>query len=128
MGYRELLKKYILHLELTAGDHFIEADNREPVLSSRDLGELRTLAAEINRDAWKGADADRVANFNHRLRVLMNRHGLSASQLAGISGIEVGKVRRWRTSPKSSGYLPLDAADYAAVEQAVIRWLERASA
>jgi len=128
MGYRELLKKYILHLELTAGDHFIESESREPVLTKRDLGELRTLAAEISRDAWKGEEADRVANFNYRLRVLMNRHGLSAGRLAEIAGVEVERVRRWRTSPKSSSYQSLNAADYAELERTVIRWLESASA
>ena len=86
MGYRELLKKYILHLELTAGDHFIEAENRQAVLTQRDVGELRTLASEISRDNFRGEQAGRVANYNHRLRVLMNRRTLAAEQVAELAG------------------------------------------
>ena len=51
MGYRRLLKRYIRHLELVAGDNFIEQQGVDAVLEKRDLGELRSLAAEVRREA-----------------------------------------------------------------------------
>lgn len=124
MGYRELLKSYIRHLELVAGDNFIELENSEPVLSKRDLGELRTLAAEIHRDAFRGAELGRVDNYNYRLRVLMNRHALSADQVAELSGTPRSVVRRWRTNPASDRYLPMTEGEFSRFEAALTHWLE----
>lgn len=126
MGYRELLKTYIRHLELVAGDNFIEHPTREPVLSRRDLGELRTLAAEIHRDFYRGAEVARIENYNFRLRVLMNRHGLPADQVADIARVPPEIVRRWRTNPDSERYLPMTEADFTRFEAALNHWLETA--
>jgi len=59
MGYRELLKKYIRWLELNVGDDYIEAmaSAREPMLSERDVAELRTLVREIDRSDQSAEDA-----------------------------------------------------------------------
>ncbi len=127
MGYRELLKNYIRHLELIAGDNFIEQDSSEPVLNKRDLGELRTLAAEIQRDAYSAAEISRVDNYNYRLRVMMNRHALTADLVAHLMGVEVAVVRRWRTNPGSDRYLAMSEADFARFELALNRWLETAA-
>jgi hypothetical protein len=127
VGYRELLKKYILHLQITAGDHFIESETAEPVLSDRDLGELKTLAAEIHRGTYDRADRTRAENYNARLRILMNQHGLSAEALAALCHIEVGIVNCWRTSPRSARYQPITEAQFACVERAVLNWLESTS-
>lgn len=124
MGYRELLKNYIRHLELVAGDNYIEQETSEPVLSKRDLGELRTLAAEIHRDAYRAVEVGRVDNYNYRLRVLMNRHALDAEQVAALSGVPKAVVRRWRTNPASERYLPMTEADFTAFELALNHWLE----
>lgn len=124
MGYRELLKSYIRHLELVAGDNFIELETSEPVLTRRDLGELRTLAAEIHRDAYRAAEVGRVENYNYRLRVLMNRHALSADQVAELTGASRNSVGRWRTNPASERYLPMTEAEFSRFELALSRWLE----
>lgn len=124
MGYRELLKNYMRHLELVAGDNFVETACGEPVLSKRDLGELRTLAAELARDAHGGADLGRVGNFNFRLRVLMNRHALSIAQVAELSLAMPATVRRWRTNPVSENYLAMSEAEFSRFESALKRWLE----
>jgi hypothetical protein len=124
MGYRELLKNYIRHLELVAGENFIEREASEPVLNKRDLGELRTLAAEIQRDAYRGAEVGRVENYNYRLRVLMNRHALTACQVAELSEVSEPLVRRWRTNPASDRYLPMNEADFTRFESALNHWLE----
>lgn len=124
MGYRELLKNYIRHLELVAGDNYIELETNEPVLNKRDLGELRTLAAEIHRDAYRAAEVSRVDNYNYRLRVLMNRHALTAEQVAALTGVDRQLVRGWRTNPHSDRYEPMSEADFARFESALNHWLE----
>jgi hypothetical protein len=124
MGYRELLKSYIRHLELVTGDNFIEQEGSEPVLNKRDLGELRTLAAEIHRDAYRAAEISRVENYNYRLRVLMNRHALSAGQVAELIGAPRALVRSWRTNPASDGYRAMTEAEFTRFESALNHWLE----
>lgn len=124
MGYRELLKNYIRHLELVAGENFIERTSSEPVLNKRDLGELRTLAAEVFRSAYRGAEASRVENYNYRLRVLMNRHALRADQVAELAEVSETLVGRWRTNPTSERYQPMTEADFARFEAALNHWLE----
>lgn len=124
MGYRELLKKYIRHLEIYSGDNYIEVPNKEPWLSQRDLGELRTLAAEIAREQWNGKEADRAANFNHRLRVLMNRYALTTTDVAVLMGFEPETVRRWRLGPRSDRYLAMTEQQFSDFQKALNRWLE----
>lgn len=124
MGYRELLKGYIRHLELVAGDNFIEHETNEPVLNKRDMSELRTLAAEIHRDAYRAAEVNRVKNFNYRLRVLMNRHALTAERVAELCAVPCDRVRRWRTNPDSDRYEQMSEADFSRFESALNHWLE----
>lgn len=124
MGYRELLKKYIRHLELYAGDNFIELETREAVLNKRDIGELRTLAGEIARDALDARDVNRIDNFNYRLRVLMNRYALTPAEVAQLAGVEPQLVRAWRTAPTSSRYLKMSAEEFDRFEASLTEWLE----
>ncbi len=124
MGYRELLKNYIRHLELVTGDNFIEQETPEPVLDKRELGELRTLSAEIHRDAYRAGDLSRVKNYNHRLRVLMNRHALPADQVAELADVAQSVARSWRTNPNSARYRPMTEAEFARFEAALNHWLE----
>ncbi|MEE4300814.1 MAG: hypothetical protein V2J24_15350 [Pseudomonadales bacterium] len=121
MGYRELLKKYVRFLEVNVGDNYIEAvpDAAEPILSERDLGELRTIAAEIFREAHAAPDRARVENHNYRFRILLNRHGITIDQAATLAGVDAGTIRRWRTHPRSRRYLAMRAEDYAAFENAL---------
>ncbi|MEZ5560300.1 MAG: hypothetical protein R3E86_17365 [Pseudomonadales bacterium] len=128
MGYRELIKKYIRHLELVAGDNFIELPSNEPVLSKRELGELKTLAAEVGRDAYQGHEVDRVGNYNYRLRILMNRYALSADDVAELCGVEATLVRRWRTSPASQRYRSMSESEFTHFERTLTRWLESGAA
>jgi len=124
MGYRELLKNYIRHLELVAGDNFIERETNEPVLNKRDLGELRTLAAEIHRDSYRAAEVNRVENYNYRLRVLMNRHALTADRVAELAGVPREVLRSWRTNPDSDRYRQMSEEDFTRFESALNDWLE----
>ena len=124
MGYRELLKKYIRHLEVTAGDNYIEAASKEALLSKRDLGELRTLAAEINRAGYSADGIERVENYNYRLRVLMNRYALDPEDVARMLELPVNAIRRWRTTPKSERYQAMSESEFGAFERALTKWLE----
>lgn len=126
MGYRELLKQYIRFLEMNVGDNFIEAiaEAPESILSARDIGELKTLAGEIFRESHDGMAVKRVANFNYRLRLLLNRFNLTAEQLAEIAGTDPELMRRYRTHPRSPHYQPLSEAAYLDLETAVWTWLD----
>lgn len=126
MGYRELLKKYVRFLEVNVGDNFIEAvpGAAEPILSERDLGELRTLAAEIFREAHAAPERARVENPNYRFRMLLNRYGISIEQAAASAGADTETIRRWRTHPRSRRYLAMQAEDYAAFEGALEAFLD----
>jgi hypothetical protein len=126
MGYRELLKKYIRFLELNVGDNYIEQipESREPILSERDLGELRTIAAEIFRESHGDPGKARIENYNYRFRMLLNRYGLTPDRAGAIAGVDVETVRRWRTHPRSRRYLAMSAGDYTRFEAALEAWLE----
>ena len=126
MGYRELLKNYIRFLELHAGDNFIETipDSRERVLSRRDLGELRSIAAEIYRESHESPERTRVENRNYRFRLLLNRYGLSVPVAAELAGVDEDRVRRWRTHPRSRRYLPMTAGEYDAFEASLQAYLD----
>jgi len=121
MGYRELLKKYVRFLEVNVGDNYIEAvaDSAEPILSDRDLGELRTIAAEIFRESHAEPERARVENYNYRFRILLNRYGISIEQAAMIAAVDHGTIRRWRTHPRSRRYLAMTADEFTAFEQAL---------
>jgi hypothetical protein len=126
MGYRELLKKYVRFLEVNVGDNWIESipDSPEPILTDRDMGELRTIAAEIYRESWSDPGTARVQNWNYRFRILLNRYGVSVRRAAEIAGVDEATVRRWRTHPRSRRYAPMTAEDFTRFETALEAWLE----
>lgn len=125
MGYRELLKKYIRFLEMHAGDNFIESipGAAEATLTDRDLGEMRTIAAEIFRESHGDPGAARIENFNHRFRILINRYGVSVARAAELAGTDIETIRRWRTHPRSRKYLAMNAEDYERFEERLEAWL-----
>ena len=52
MGYRRLLKDYIRHVETLTGTHLIDLAHLTRLFNNRDVGELRTLAAELRRERY----------------------------------------------------------------------------
>lgn len=126
MGYRELLKNYIRFLELHAGDNFIESipDAPEPVLTERDLGELRAIAAEIFREAHSSLPRTPVANYNYRFRLLLNHYGIAIRTAAAIAGASEECVRRWRTQPRSRRYLAMTREAFETFEARLAVYLE----
>jgi len=129
MGYRELLKNYIRFLELHAGDNFIEAiaTARESMLSERDLGELRAIAAEIFREAHATLPRTPVANYNYRFRLLLNHYGIAIRTAALIGATSEERVRCWRTQPRSRRYLPMTEAEFQHFEARLEQYLETGS-
>ena len=98
-------------------------DAAEPILSERDLGELRTIAAEIFRESHAEPERARVENYNYRFRLLLNRHGIGIDQAATLAGVDATTVRRWRTHPRSRRYLAMSADAYQAFEAALDTFL-----
>ena len=52
MGYRQLLKRYVSHIQIIAGGDFIALAELTQSLTPRELGELRTIAAELKRETF----------------------------------------------------------------------------
>jgi len=123
MGYRTLLKRYIQHVELAIGENFIESDVHESELTARDVGELRTLAAELRRSERGGRSSD-TRNPNQRLRLLMSRYALDTTELCAICGVPDEQLRRWRASPRSVHYATLSEDELSSLEAGINRWLE----
>lgn len=127
MGYRELLKKYIRFVEAQAGDHFIDSIvyMAQPPFSDRELGELRALAADMGRTSSDAIECTGMPSFNYRLRLLSICYRLSPQQVAELGGVDAPTVRRWRTDPRSSRFVEVQAGDFARFEHALFEWLAR---
>ena len=50
MGYRKLLKGYLAHVNDTVGSDLVELAAQKNAFKPRDLGELRSIAAELKRE------------------------------------------------------------------------------
>lgn len=126
MGYRTLLKKYVRFLEVNVGDNFIESAPAaaESTLSERDLRELRTIAAEIFREAHAEPHAARVENWNYRLRILLNHYGVGVEEAAHVAGVDEARIRGWRTHPRSPHYVAMTEAEFERFERALHAWFE----
>jgi len=59
MGYRVLLKKYMQHLRKVQGSDYVEQFAKQPTSSKRDVGELRSLAAELTRETLADLSANK---------------------------------------------------------------------
>lgn len=87
MGYRKLLKQYMAHVREVYGSDAIELAAMTNALTKRELGELRTLTAEINREAFEHAQ---VPNRNAIVRKLLTEGIIELDQLDLVNGIDVG--------------------------------------
>lgn len=58
MGYRELLKSYMAQLRAVLGSDYVEELGEQSRLTRRELGELRTISAELNRESFVDADRE----------------------------------------------------------------------
>ncbi len=60
MGYRKLLKGYLAHVNDTIGSDLVELAVQKNAFKPRDLGELRSLAAELKREGCKALERDQI--------------------------------------------------------------------
>jgi hypothetical protein len=124
MGYRELLKKYLCFVETHTGDNFFDAiaSSTDQALSRRDLAELRSLSAEMHREAEESPHFTPDPSFNHKLRLLCVCYSLPANDVAKMAGVSVEVVHRWRTSPRSAHYLSMSKEEFRHFERQLIDW------
>lgn len=93
MGYRKLLKAYMSHVKQVTGCDFVQLAVLTEALSGREIGELRSIAAEIRRESHAVPDVD---NHNNIAAQLLANDELSLDQLAGLSGMELlAEQRPW---------------------------------
>lgn len=78
MGYRKLLKDYIAHVRDVTGSDLIELAYYAQVLSKRDIGELRAIAAELRRESH---EYEENQNYDHLVRELVERGALDLAAL-----------------------------------------------
>ena len=89
MGYRKLLKKYIAHVDALVGNDLIEVAALTNAMNKRDLGELRTLAAELQRDSF----ANKATNEYHVIiRSMVSSGTVNLEDLGRVKGIEAGEA------------------------------------
>jgi len=87
MGYRSLLKAYMAHVEAITSNNLVELAALTNVFNKRDLGELRTVAAELKRESF---EARAPSNHNHLVREMLRAGELRLDQLDHLTGIETG--------------------------------------
>ncbi len=85
MGYRRLLKDYISHVEAIVGVDLIDIAALTNALNKRDIGELRTVTAELKRESFMhGLSTD----HNHTIKRLLDEGKLTYPDLKHLTGIE----------------------------------------
>jgi len=85
MGYRRLLKDYMRHIESAIGSDFVELASLTNALGKREIGELRTLAAELRRESFTSTPSN---SYNHLVHELLAEGRITLDQLDSIEGIE----------------------------------------
>ncbi len=85
MGYRKLLKEYISHVEAIVGVDLIDIAALTNALSKRDIGELRSMSAELKRESFMHG---LPANHNHTVRRMLDEGTLNFQQLKLLTGID----------------------------------------
>ena len=95
MGYRKLLKDYITHVAQVTGTDLVELGALTNSFNKRDLGELRTIAAELKRESF---EAPTNLNHNHLVHQLLAVGQVTLEDLEAVSGVDVGD----RSEPMSA--------------------------
>ena len=85
MGYRTLLAEYMRHVEDVVGTNLVEIAALTNSVSARDLGELRTIAAQMRRDSHED---DSEKNLNEVVHQLLLDGDLRLEQLAALRGFD----------------------------------------
>ena len=94
MGYRALLKSYIAHVNALIGNDLVEIAAITNAINKRDLGELRALAAELQRETFDQGRAsihDTGNEYHKSIRSMVAAGTIRLDQLGRIKGIETGE-------------------------------------
>ena len=79
MGYRKLLKDYMSHIDAVVGSDLVELAGLTQAFSRRELGELRTIAAELKREGYA---QDEPQNYDHLVRALIESGDITLEDVA----------------------------------------------
>lgn len=66
MGYRELLKSYMAQLRAVLGSDYVEELGKQTRLTKREIGELRTISAELTRESFVNADREKLGQSQRK--------------------------------------------------------------
>lgn len=84
MGYRKLLKDYISHVEAVVGTDMIDLAALTNALSKRDIGELRSMSAELKRESFMHS---LPADHDHTVKQMLENGSLQLADLRLLTGI-----------------------------------------
>lgn len=85
MGYRKLLKDYMSHIGAVLGSDLVELAALTQALSRRELGELRTIAAELKREGYTDGEPQ---NYDPVVRSLIETGEISLQDIARAEKFE----------------------------------------
>ena len=85
MGYRRLLKDYMAHINSVVGSDLVELAGLTQAFSRRELGELRTIVAELKREGYAEHEPQ---NYNHLVRALIEAGIVSLDEIASAEKFE----------------------------------------
>ena len=109
MGYRTLLASYMHHVEGILGTNLVEVAAMTSAVNERDLGELRSIAAQLRRESFeRGTDND----FNRVVHQLLAEHALSLEDLAQIEGFNPGKPGQESVTPEEFSRILLNLVEF----------------
>lgn len=126
MGYRELLKRYMCFVESSCGgDNLVErlANMEEPPITRRDIGELRSLAAEIGRERQPPL----AETYNQRFEELLAAEHLDVTKAALVSGRDPRVLKRYLAPSNAKRHLKLPEREFHAIRNAIARAEKRSA-
>ena len=88
MGYRTLLKTYMAHVESLAGSDLVEVASITNGMSRRDLGELRAVAAELQRERHHQEEDN---PYTEIVRSMVASGAIQLEALGKVKGLPMGK-------------------------------------
>lgn len=114
MGYRRLIKQYMLHVHQRTGATWV-AEKSCTNLSDRDLNELRSIWSEIER----GATTDTRDDLNQRALTLREQHRLTIAELAEQLGWQRRIIEEWFLPTQHPRYRQMSWRDFQHFESSI---------
>lgn len=86
MGYRRLVKEYLRHVKMVLGTDLIEIAALTSALDKREIGELRAIAAELQRESFSQAGENPYAAA---VGQMLAQGQIDLTDLARVEGVDV---------------------------------------